>query len=120
MKKRSNISEAKWQEVKAEIRDILIGVAKSGQLITYSELTAMLQTASIHYHSQVLVRLLTDIGMEEAAAGRPSLPSLVVSKQTGMPGAGYFYVDVGEEYIANPEAYWAEEVKRTHDYWSQN
>ncbi len=120
MKQRSDVADARWSELKAEIQAILVSVARAGQLITYSELTSMLQTAYVHYHSQVLVRLLTDVGTEEVAAERPPLPALVVTKQTGMPGGGFFKIDPGEVEMDDPETYWQEQVKQVHDYWSQH
>ena len=67
MKNRRDLTSVRWSEVKTEIRDILVDQAKAGQLITYSELTAMLQTAYIHYHSHILTRLLVEIGSDAAS-----------------------------------------------------
>jgi hypothetical protein len=120
MKNKSALADAKWSEVRAEIHAILIEIARAGQIITYSELTGMLQTAYVHYHSHILVQLLTDIGSEEVAAGHPILPALVVAKQTGRPGPGYFKLAPGEEEMDDPLADWTEEVKRVHAFWSQS
>lgn len=119
MKNKSYLIETNWQDVKAEIRQLIIETAKMRQLITYSELTGMLQTAYVHYHSHVLTRLLIDIGGEEWAAGRPSLPALVIAKQTGRPGPGYFKLAPGEIEIGDPIAEWEAEVQRVYDYWSK-
>lgn len=102
------------------MRQIIIDAAKARHLITYSELTNMLQTAYIHYHSHVLTQLLTDIGREEAAAGRPILPALVVAKQTGRPGPGYFKAAPGETESDDPIREWEDEVQRLYDYWSNH
>jgi hypothetical protein len=120
MKHNSSLTSGKWSEVKDEIRGILVDTARAGHLITYSELTAMLQTAYVHYHSQVLVQLLIDIGREEYQADRPSLPALVVAKQTGMPGAGFFKIDPGEVEIDDPQRYWEDAVRQVYAYWSQH
>jgi len=114
------LTHTNWDEVKQEIRQILIQVAKAQQVITYSELTAMLQTAYIHYHSSRLVSLLTDIGSEEVEAGRGVLPALVVTKQTGLPGAGFFKTpnEPGDD-DSDPQVIWAAEVKQVYDYWSK-
>lgn len=120
MKKQNYLVDVKWQEVKTEIRDIVIETAKARQLIAYSELTGMLQTAYVHYHSHVLTRLLIDIGSEEAAAGRPLLPALVIAKQTGRPGPGYFKLAPGEAHTGDPIAEWEAEVQRVYSYWSQS
>jgi hypothetical protein len=115
------ISEARWDEVRAEIRQLLIDVARAKQVITYSELTSMLQTAYLHYHSSMLARLLVEIGAEEVEAERPVLPALVVTKQTGLPGQGFFKLAAERGYdISDPEAYWRAAVKQVHDYWSDH
>lgn len=120
MKTRNRLEDTKWQEVKAEIRQIVIETARARQLITYSELTGMLQTAYVHYHSHVLTRLLIDIGSEEVAAGRPILPALVIAKQTGRPGPGYFKLAPGETRIDDPIREWENEVQRVYEYWSKH
>jgi hypothetical protein len=115
------LSQANWADVRAEIRQLLIDVARAKQVITYSELTSMLQTAYLHYHSSMLARLLVEVGAEEVQAGRPVLPALVVTKQSGMPGQGFFKLSAERGYdISDPEAYWRTAVKHVHDYWSDH
>jgi len=112
-------AEVDWNAVRDEIRQILIQVAKARRVITYSELTAMLQTAYIHYHSHVLVQLLIDIGSEEVQAGRGILPALVVTKQTGLPGAGFFKIANERGYdLSDPATFWREAVEKVYEQWS--
>lgn len=112
------LASAKWANVKAEIRQVLIDTARQKSLITYRELTASLQTVVIHYHSPILARLLVEIGSEESEAGRPILPALVVAQQTGIPGKGFFRI-AGErgQDVADVKAFWEDEVRRVYDYW---
>jgi hypothetical protein len=112
------LADIRWEDLKAEAHEVMINLARAGQVVTYSEFCAMLTTAYIHYHSPLLVRLLDEIGSMEAQAGRPVLPALVVAKQTGIPGAGFFRIDSGEA-IDDPKAYWQRELKRVFDYWSK-
>lgn len=119
-KERASITGAKWAEVKAEMRGIMIDCARARQTITYSELTRMLQTAYVHYHSHILTRLLIEIGTEEASEGRPVLPAVVVTRQTGMPGGGFFSIDTGEDEISDPVGYWKDLLQATYDYWSEH
>ncbi len=115
------LSQANWAEVRAEIRQLLVNVARAKQVITYSELTSMLQTAYLHYHSNILARLLVDIGAEEVQAGRGVLPALVVTKQTGLPGHGFFKLAAERGYdISDREEFWRVAVKQVHDYWSDH
>ena len=118
---RQHFSQTRWDEVKAEIRQLLLEVARTRGVITYSELTSMLQTAYLHYHSPMLACLLVEIGWEEVEAGRPVLPALVVTKQTGLPGHGFFKLAAERGYdISEPEAFWDAALKHVHDYWSNH
>jgi hypothetical protein len=119
MSNRRSLTDTKWQDVKAEMRHIIIETAKAKHLITYSELTGRLQTAYVHYHSHILTQLLIDIGGEERAAGRPLLPALVVAKQTGRPGPGYFRVTPGEDESGDSIQEWENEVQRVYQYWGE-
>jgi hypothetical protein len=47
------------------------------------------------------------------------LPALVIAKQTGRPGPGYFKLAPGEIEMGDPIAEWEAEVQRVYDYWSQ-
>jgi hypothetical protein len=114
------LSDARWNDLKIEMRQIMIEVAKSRQVITYAELCASLKTAYLHYHSQILTRLLIEIGSEEFQAGRPILPAVVVSKQSGIPGAGYFKVERDQPEISDPKAHWEADLQRLYHYWSSH
>ena len=87
------LNDAKWSDLKSEMRQIMIDVAHAGQTISYSELCVSLKTAYLHHRSPMLTQLLIEIGTAEARAGRPPLPAVVVAKQSGMPGGGYFKID---------------------------
>src|SRR4030095_7516358 len=119
MKNRRKLADTQWDAVQAEIRQLIIETAKAKQLITYSELTGMLQTAYVHYHSHVLTRMLINIGSAEQSARRPILPALVISKQSGRPGPGYFKLAPGEAEVDDPVREWEQEVQRVYNYWSR-
>jgi hypothetical protein len=111
------LSEAQHAALKAEMRDLMIQAARMRMTITYSELTMQLQTAYIHYHSPLLVKLLNEIGREENDAGRGALPAVVVAKQTGMPGGGYFGLSAqldGGDF----ESAWRADLEGVYDYWA--
>ncbi len=118
---KARFSEVRRDDVKAEMRQLLISTARARTVVTYSELTAMLQTAYLHYHSHILARLLVEIGWEDIDAGRPALPALVVTKQTGMPGNGFFKLAAERGYdVSQPDIYWQAAVRRVYDYWSED
>ena len=74
----------------ARTRAFLESVAKRRILITYQELAIALQILppqSIHRVTEALERLME----EDAAAGRPFIAALVISKaRAGLPGPGFF------------------------------
>ncbi len=80
-----------------------------------------LKTAYLHYHSPQIVKLLDEIGMAEHEAGRPILPAVVVGKQSGIPGAGYFRI-AGEGHESegsfDPKVNWEADLQAVFDYWS--
>ena len=74
----------------AEARAFLESVAKRRVLISYQELANALQILpphSIHQVTEALERLME----EDAAADRPFIAALAISKaRGGLPGAGFF------------------------------
>ncbi|MEZ4669073.1 MAG: hypothetical protein R3E39_14295 [Anaerolineae bacterium] len=117
------LADAKWSALREEMRQIMVETARRGQLITYSELCAALKTAYLHYHSPILVRLLTEVGRSEVQAGRPVLPAVVVGKQSGIPGPGYFKVGEGDaeaEGHVEPKAMWEADLEQVFEYWSKH
>lgn len=118
---RKALAEARWELLQEEMRRLMIEVARQRTLITYAELCVQVRTASIHHRSPMLVRLLNAVGEQEAAAGRPILPAVVVAKATGMPGAGYFKSDFERGApSADAVAMWQADLLRVYDYWSEH
>lgn len=116
--RRSDLTSADWNAIKEEIREILIGLARMGSTIAYSELAAQIQTAYLHYRAPAFGSILRDIAAEEEDAGRPKLAVLVVNKQTGRCGAGFFKHAAAQGYdVSDPEAFWQAEFERVCDYW---
>ena len=113
------LSDTDWTAIKDEMREILINLARIKQPIAYSELAAQLKTAYIHYRAPVFGQILREIGSEDEEADRPMLATLVVNKQLGIPGAGYFKHAAAQGHdVSDPEVYWRQELERLHDYWS--
>ncbi len=113
------LAQMKWDAVRAEMREIMIGAALAQRTLTYAELCAAVRSAHLHYHSPLLTRLLVEIGTAESEAGRPMLPAVVVTKQTGMPGAGFFLRE-NDEPIENPDVYWRDALEQVYSYWSEH
>lgn len=110
------------------MRQTMIEVARHQRTITYSELCAQLTTAYLHHRAPALTQLLIEIGAQEAKAGRPVLPAVVVAKASGMPGGGYFKSEPspltplphGEGNTSDPKAIWEADLQRVFEYWSKH
>lgn len=117
---RYGLSEANWQEIKAEMVNLLIGMARYGETISYSDLAARILTAAVHYRAPAFAHLLQDLCADEIAAGRPIIGVLVVNKLTGICGAGFFKWCAAQGFdVSNPEAFWQAEYRRVCKYWSE-
>jgi len=114
-----HITDAQWQDLKQEIRAILIGMARLRVTVCYSDLAAMLTTASVHHRAPAFHRLLDEMCREDEAQGHAPLAALVVRKDSGIPGAGFFTIAAGEGAdVSDPLAYWQQAFEHACDYWS--
>ncbi|HEX2623299.1 MAG TPA: hypothetical protein VHL11_24230 [Phototrophicaceae bacterium] len=115
-----SFSQAEWQTLKEEMRSILIGMARMRSTITYSDLAAAMQTVHMHHRAPYFHKLLRDMDREETRGDHPSLATLVVRKDTGIPGDGYFAgAPTVEGQTFDPEAYWKTQFDEVCDYWGE-
>ena len=113
------LSEVTWDTIKTEIRFILMGLAHERQTIYYADLAEQVQTAYIHYRAPAFDRILQNLCADEIAEGRPILGVVVVNRQTGRCGAGFFKWCAAHGCdVTDPEAFWQAEFKRVCDYWA--
>lgn len=107
--------ESDWQKTKSEALNILRKQAlqSSNPTITYSDLTKAITAISLDPHGTHLTHLLDEISRDEHAAGRGMLTALVVLKETGSPGPGFFKLAKQLGYKFSDElAFWLSELKR--------
>ncbi|MEM6909668.1 MAG: ribose-phosphate pyrophosphokinase [Pseudomonadota bacterium] len=74
----------------AEVRDILIGAARAGNALTYSQMLALLGYAFTRPKMRALCSVLDRIDETGRIAGEPGLAVLVVRQSDGLPGQGWF------------------------------
>ena len=101
----------------------LVKAARAGEFVHYGELAKMLgiDMDNPHFGAQV-GKVLGQISEDEVAAGRPMISAIVVSRDTMLPGSGFFKLgqelhrtDPGEDEIA----FAIRQIKRVHEYWSR-
>ena len=73
------------------VYDRLLEAARAGEFVHYGELAKMLgiDMDNPHFGAQV-GKVLGRISEDEVAAGRPMISAIVVSKDTMLPGGGFF------------------------------
>lgn len=94
----------------------LRAIARAGETITYSELAA--EQGCIP-RSPVLMKQLSDISIAAWAVGEPLLSVVVVHVEDGRPGDRFFALarDLGIYGGGDQAAFFAQELKRVHDFW---
>jgi hypothetical protein len=73
-----------------EVRAHLVGCARAGEPITYSELLERLGFGFSRPKMRALCKVLAKIDEEAAQRGEPELAVLVVRQSDGLPGQGWW------------------------------
>ena len=96
-------------------------IARERDTAYYSEIAPLIgiDTGDPYFGARV-GRVLDEVNHSEQAAGRPLLSAVVIAKETGMPGEGFFTCARNLRRYAGRDdlAYWVEELRRVHTYWS--
>jgi hypothetical protein len=100
---------ATWEKAKLEAIRAIVREAKP---IAYSDLAKKISSIGFGPHDHIFHHLLGQISVEEDAAGRGMLSALVVHKDDGKPGPGFFDLaqSLGRD-VKDRERCWSEEVK---------
>ena len=108
-----------WSAAKAEANALLEHVARERGTITYAEICREVESIQLKPRSWAIMAFLNEICTEADARHGIMLASLVVRRDTGMPGTGYFRnaARLGRD-VADPEAYWRSEIERIYDVYS--
>lgn len=102
-----------------EMRAILIGCAKRRETITYAVLAGLISGVSLHHRAPIFHRLLTRLNEPDSA--EPALATLVVRKDSGLPGSGYFAGSEGDVGTLDAQrAYWQIRFDAVCDYWADH
>lgn len=108
------------------VRDILISVASSCNIIHYTELcqkAALKLNMSIPADRGKIGRILGNISFYEHESGRPMLSSVVITVN-GKQGDGFFKLaeelGYGEwQKLKKGQLFEFDMMKKTHDFWSK-
>lgn len=103
------------------VYDRLVQAARAKELVHYGELAKMLGIdMDDPYFGARVGKVLGRISEDEIAAGRPMISAIVVSKDTMLPGHGFFnlgqqmrQVDPGEDEIG----FAVRQIRLVHEHW---
>lgn len=108
------LSQPEWDESRLRLRDLLVRVAEDRSTVTYSEAALVAFGGRFSPRSSALAQLLEEVCTIEDAERGVMLGSVVVRKDSGIPGAGYF--TFAREELARDgvtdRALWEKEVER--------
>jgi hypothetical protein len=107
-------------DIPPALQDRLQKIARQGGTAYYSDIAPLLGIdTGDPYFGVRIGRILDEVNHAEHAAGRPLLSAIVIAKETGMPGEGFFTCarDLRRYTGRDDLAYWVEELRRVHDYW---
>jgi len=102
-----------WEAAKCEAICVMLRAGRNGNYIFYSDLARQVTSISLEPHSFAMDRFLDEISKEEDMAGRGILTALVVLKEQGIPGSGFWATaaDIGR-HTRNKLACWSNEFAR--------
>lgn len=99
----------------------LIEVARQRDTITYGEIAPLVGLTMVRPPDRgALGALLDEVDRAELAAGRPLLCAIVVRRDRGLPGRGFFRNArlLGFDPESADAAFWRAELERVHDWWA--
>ena len=93
--------------------DILIGVARQRGRITYGRLGNEFGVAPPF---RTLIHALDRVSRAAHAAGRPMLSAVVVNRETGRPGSGFYLLawDLGKT-VSDEVDFWESEREKVYE-----
>jgi len=108
---RWGIPLAQWADARARAREAMLSAARASQTITYSQLAQTVSDTVFRPRSWALMALLGEVCAEEDPVHDVWIASLVVRKDSGMPGDGYFGYAEREGFdVSDRAAFWREHV----------
>ena len=114
-------SEVQWIAAKEEARQAMIAVARSKNVIAYSDLVGKIRSCNLEPNGADLAHMLGEISSEEDEENRGLLTVVVIHKSgDGKPGTGFFRLARSRgRHIVDEEQFWIEELHNVYDAWSK-
>jgi hypothetical protein len=109
-----------WAAAREQARACLVACAGARETIAYSELCEQITVARFKPYHRSLMALLDEVCEEEDAVTGAVLATLVVRRDTGRPGDGYYsWAARGGDAILDREAYWCAQAESVWDAYDR-
>ncbi len=105
------------------VRDELIAIACSRDLIYYSDLRDLIASdLDMLAFNRIYTPIFDSINCIELAHGRPLLSAVVVNKRHDIPGNGFFKQArlLGVHDERNDREFWVTEIRRVYAHWERH
>lgn len=115
------LSREEWEDARERMRSLLVGVASSRSTITYGECVSVVFAGRFSPRSTALAQMLEEVCTIEDEAKGVMLGSVVVRKDSGIPGDGYFTFaeeELGRD-LSDRRTFWESEVGRVWDAFQE-
>jgi hypothetical protein len=86
-----------------DVYEELLEAAGSGRTVTYGHLMKKFGISRGHPRGAGIVGVIGEIDKRESERGSPGFAAIVVRKDTGFPGGGYFCYDEVPEHLRRPK-----------------
>jgi len=102
-----------WAQARREAREAIVHAARERTVVTYSGLCEAIQAATFRPYSWALMGLIDEACREEDEVHGVTTATLVVRKDSGRPGEGYFiWAERSGLDVSDREAFWSAEAER--------
>lgn len=112
-----------YEDYRCALLGALITTARARRTATYGQTVALgrlpLDLRNNEVHRHLIANWLGEIAKEDAAAGRPLLPAVVVRSSSGLPGPGYFAMsmELGRKHDVGDAEVHARELEAVFNYY---
>ena len=111
---------SQWEAARASMRSAILERAEARHTITYAELAQAVAVTGFRPRSWALMAMLGEVCRDEDPVHDVWTASLVVRKDTGMPGDGYFvYAEREGLDVTDRVSFWNERVQRVWNAYSE-
>lgn len=107
--------ELKFNQLMRQAWPVLWEAIRQGRTVTYTELAG--RAGRPLHHRQIHRQLLREMSLRCRRIGLPDLAALVVRKDSGRPGSGWYDLNPGGARLPDdPEESWVEALTRCLNY----